>query len=103
MFYNVVGKKNCTCHFKGILSDAWVVPANEIGQEDKTLHCVTHLGHILKDGDTAFGFHLKTANYNDPNFNLMKTSDIPDVVSVSRNIVYIFYLLVQGIVKEELW
>ena len=88
--------------FKGIVSDAWVVPLNEVGQEDKTLHCVTHLGHILKDGDTALGFHLKTANFNDSNFNLMKISDIPDVVSVSRDIVHIFYLQIQGIVKEEL-
>lgn len=65
------------------MSDAWVVPLNELGQDDKQLHCRTHLGHILKDGDTAFGFNFKSANLNDSNFDQMKSSNIPDVVSSS--------------------
>ena len=64
------------------MSDGWVVPMNELGQENKQIHCRTHLGHILKDGDTAFGFNLKSTNLNDSNFDLMKTSDIPNVVSL---------------------
>lgn len=69
------------CCFQGVLSDAWVVPLNELGQDDKQLHCRTHLGHILKTGDTAFGFNFKSANLNDSNFDLLKPSNIPDVVS----------------------
>ena len=66
---------------QAVLSDAWVVPLNELGQDDKQLHCRTHLGHILKNGDTAFGFNFKSANLNDSNFDLLKPSNIPDVVS----------------------
>lgn len=58
------------------------MPINELGQEDKQLHCRTHLGHILKVGDTAFGFNFKSANLNDTNIDLMKSSDIPDVVRI---------------------
>jgi nonsense-mediated mRNA decay protein 3 len=67
---------------QGVLSDAWVVPLSELGQDDKQVHCRTHLGHILKDGDTALGFNFRSANLNDRNFDLMKPSSIPDVVSL---------------------
>ena len=63
------------------MADAWIVPVEELGQTDKQLHCRTHLGRILKDGDTAWGFNFSTSNLNDPNIDLMKTSAIPDVVS----------------------
>lgn len=68
---------------QGLLCDAWVVPLSELGQDDKQLHCRTHLGHILKDGDTAYGFNFGSANLNDSNLDLMKPADIPDIVSCS--------------------
>lgn len=58
-----------------------MVPLNELGQENKQLHCRTHLGHILRDGDIALGFNFTCANLNDSNLDLMKPSDIPDIVS----------------------
>lgn len=68
---------------KLVLADAWVVPLSELGQGDKQLHCRTHLGHILRAGDTAMGFDFTRANVNDPNLEQMKT--IPDVLLVKKS------------------
>jgi len=38
-----------------ILADAWVVKASELGLTENTTHTRTHLGHILKPGDSALG------------------------------------------------
>ena len=65
------------------MCDAWVVPLSELGCDGKQLHCRTHLGHILKDGDTAWGFNFTSANLNDSNLDLIKPADIPDVVSLT--------------------
>ena len=66
---------------QGVLSDVWIVPIEDLGRDDKQLHCRTHLGHILKIGDTALGFNLTSANINDPNLEGMKAADVPNVVS----------------------
>ncbi len=63
------------------MADAWVVPVSKLGQTDTEIHCRTHLGHILSDGDIALGFDFTTANLNDPNIDLLKAASIPDVVS----------------------
>lgn len=76
---------DCGKKVKGVLSDTWVVPLSDLGHENKQLHCRTNLGHILKVGDTALGFNFKSANLNDSNFDLMKTSDIPDVILVKKS------------------
>ena len=54
---------------------------SELGVSEKQYHCRTHLGHLLHDGDTAWGFDFTRANLNNPNIEKMKPSDIPDVVS----------------------
>ena len=66
---------------QNVLADAWVVPLSELGQSEQQFHTRTHLGHLLHDGDTAWGFHFTRANINDPNLDKMKPADIPDVVS----------------------
>ncbi|KAJ8960086.1 hypothetical protein NQ314_006121 [Rhamnusium bicolor] len=38
-----------------ILADVWVVKASELGVNDNTIHTRTHLGHILKPGDSVLG------------------------------------------------
>lgn len=40
---------------KHILADVWVVRASELGINDNTIHARTHLGHVLKPGDSALG------------------------------------------------
>jgi nonsense-mediated mRNA decay protein 3 len=38
-----------------VLADVWVVKASELGLTENTVHTRTHLGHILKPGDSALG------------------------------------------------
>lgn len=39
--------------FKHVLADVWVCKANEVGTNE--VHTRTHLGHLLKPGDTVLG------------------------------------------------
>lgn len=72
------------------MSDVWVVPIEDLGREEKQVHCRTHLGHLLKVGDVALGFNLMSANVNDPNVEVMKKADIPSVVSTHDNFPKVF-------------
>ena len=65
---------------QNILADTWVVPLSELGRSEKQYHCRTHLGHLLNDGDTVWGFDFTRANVNDTNLDRMKPADVPDVV-----------------------
>lgn len=40
---------------KHMLADVWLVRASELGLTDNTIHARTHLGHVLKPGDSALG------------------------------------------------
>lgn len=40
---------------KHMLSDVWLVRASELGINENTIHARTHLGHVLKVGDSALG------------------------------------------------
>lgn len=45
-----------TVSSRHILADVWLVRASELGINDNTIHGRTHLGHILKPGDSALGY-----------------------------------------------
>lgn len=40
---------------KHVLADVWVVKASELGLDVNPVHTKSHLGHILKPGDTVLG------------------------------------------------
>ncbi|KAB0802182.1 hypothetical protein PPYR_04368 [Photinus pyralis] len=69
---------------KHILSDVWLVRASELGINDNTIHSRTHLGHILKPGDSAFGYNLEDSNINDTNFENLDKNQIPDIILVKK-------------------
>jgi len=69
---------------KHVLADCWVVKSSELGLNDDTIHCRTHLGHLLQPGDTALGFDLKNTNVNDENLDKMAADKIPDVVLIKK-------------------
>lgn len=69
---------------KHALADVWVVKSNELGISDQQYHCRTHLGHLLKPGDSVLGFDLKNANTNDPNLERMNPDRVPDVILVKK-------------------
>jgi len=67
-----------------VLADCWVVKSSELGMNDDTVHCRTHLGHLLSPGDTVMGFDLKNSNVNDENLDKMSADKIPDVILVKK-------------------
>lgn len=67
-----------------VLADAWVIRACELGMHENHIHTRTHLGHILKPGDSALGFDLANSNVNDSNFEKLKADKVPEVVLVKK-------------------
>lgn len=68
-----------------VLADAWVARMQDLGVNDTQYHCRTHLGHLLKTGDTALGFDFTSSNINDENLNRMSSDRIPDVILVKKS------------------
>lgn len=53
-----------------------------VTRDNRVVHCRTHLGRILKAGDTALGYDVSNANLNDTNFASLSAAHaarIPDV------------------------
>lgn len=65
-----------------VLADVWVVRASELGINDNTIHARTHLGHVLKPGDSVLGYNVENSNINDANFE--KIAQKPDVILVKK-------------------
>ncbi|XP_044764724.1 60S ribosomal export protein NMD3 [Coccinella septempunctata] len=69
---------------KHILADCWVVKESELGMTDNSIHVKTHLGHVLKVGDTVLGYDLANSNINNPIFDKIDSSKVPDVILVKK-------------------
>ncbi|KZT62560.1 NMD3-domain-containing protein [Calocera cornea HHB12733] len=81
---------------KFVLSDAQVTPVNSsvggqasewVGDgegQDAIFHTRTHLGGILQPGDTALGYFLTKANYNNSAFDTLDPTQLPDIVLVKK-------------------
>lgn len=69
---------------KHVVADVWLVKASELGINENTIHARTHLGHLLKPGDSVLGYNIEDANINDDNFEKLKKEHIPDVVIVKK-------------------
>ncbi|XP_048589941.1 60S ribosomal export protein NMD3 [Nematostella vectensis] len=70
---------------KHVLADVWVARMQDMGSNDQQFHCRTHLGLLLKSGDTVLGYDFKNSNINDENLNKMKADKIPDVILVKKS------------------
>jgi len=67
---------------KFLLADAQITPAS--GGNDEVFHTRTHLGAVLKPGDTVIGYYLSTTNFNDPNWESLDPNRIPEVMLVRK-------------------
>lgn len=67
---------------KFLLADAQITPSS--GNSDETFHTRTHLGAVLKPGDTVIGYYLSTSNFNDPAWETLDTNRIPEVILVRK-------------------
>lgn len=70
---------------KHILADAWIVKASDLGTNDNTIHTRTHLGHILKPGDSVMGYNIEDSNVNDANFEKLDKQNVSDVILVKKH------------------
>lgn len=72
---------------KYVLADVQVARASDMGRNDNSYLVRSHLGGVLHPGDSVMGYHLTTAQYNDPSFEelAMRHSDrIPEVILVKK-------------------
>lgn len=83
---------------KHVVSDVWLVRASELGVNDNTIHTKTHLGHLLKPGDSVLCYNLEDANINDDNFEKLNKDRVPDLVLVKK-----FYSDIQDRKNNRVW
>eukprot|EP00003_Mantamonas_plastica_P001873 TRINITY_DN11341_c0_g1_i12.p1 TRINITY_DN11341_c0_g1~~TRINITY_DN11341_c0_g1_i12.p1 ORF type:complete len:458 (+),score=156.84 TRINITY_DN11341_c0_g1_i12:139-1512(+) len=62
------------------LADAEVIRVNDY---ESTFITRTHLGNLLKPGDSVLGYDLTASNFNDDNFDNLKFA-VPDVILVKK-------------------
>ncbi len=71
--------------FKHVVADVWLVKSSELGISEGNIHTKTHLGHLLKPGDTVMGYDLRDAVINNEAFEKLNSEKIPDVVIVKKH------------------
>ena len=69
---------------KYAIADVWVVKIEDLGLDQNTIHARTHLGGILKPGDSALGYALSEINVNDANFEKLDHDNVPDVILIKK-------------------
>lgn len=73
-----------------MLSDCTVARSSDLGVNDTTYLCRTHLGNVLHPGDSVMGYMMTGTQFNNPMFELIEeskqyASTIPDVVLVKKS------------------
>ncbi|OLL22432.1 60S ribosomal export protein NMD3 [Neolecta irregularis DAH-3] len=72
-------------HGRLALADVEIAKSSDLGVNDQQYTVRTHLGAILKPGDTARGYHLTTTNFNDPEYESLDQSLLPDIILVKKS------------------
>jgi len=72
------------------LAECTVARASDLGANDKTYFCRTHLGSVLHAGDSVMGYQLTGTNFNNAQFDEIEnsstySSQIPDVMLVKKH------------------
>lgn len=67
------------------LAEAQVARLVDFGRNDTVLITRTHLGNLLKPGDTCLGYDLAGANLCDPELERYRQLQLPDVVLVRKS------------------
>jgi len=67
---------------KHALCEVEVAKEKDFGQNDERHFLKCHLGYVLKPGDLALGYDLRTSNFN---YNDTKPIEFPDIVLVKKH------------------
>lgn len=67
------------------LAEALVARVQDFGRNDTQLFARTHLGQLLKAGDTVLGYDVQGANMVDPELDTYKGLTLPDVILVRKS------------------
>ncbi|OQR75782.1 60S ribosomal export protein NMD3-like [Tropilaelaps mercedesae] len=67
-----------------VLANVFVIRSSELGMHENYIHCKTHLGHYLREGDLVLGFDMRNANLNDLHFNRITPDKVPEVVLIKK-------------------
>lgn len=68
---------------KARVADVELARECDLGRNDDRVHAVSHLGHILRAGDTVLGYDVSSANLPEGEANALVGS-LPDVVLVRK-------------------
>ncbi|KAH3759283.1 60S ribosomal export protein [Pelomyxa schiedti] len=74
----------CQNYGKYSLAEAEVIKTSELGH-GAPIFCRTHLGSILKSGDTVLGYYIPNINWNDDDAAALKGRQVADVVLVKKS------------------
>ncbi|VDN51130.1 unnamed protein product [Dracunculus medinensis] len=67
------------------LVDVWVARADQVGKTDAPIIFTrSHLGNVLKPGDTVLGFDLQNSNVNNKILDSVASDRVPDVILVRK-------------------
>lgn len=66
------------------LEEVTVCRTDHLGQDDAILTVNTHLGALLREGDTVLGYDLASAVFNDDDVKPMGNRPLPDCVLVRK-------------------
>lgn len=67
-----------------LLADAQVSPVGGSMNSDVIYHTRTHLGAVLKPGDTVLGYMLGSANFNNDAWEQLNQTRVPEVILVRK-------------------
>merc|ERR1712168_516688 len=62
----------CVLSKKHLLADCYVIRTSELGMHENFIHCKTHLGHLLNEGDSVLGLDVVNSNVNNDEMDSIK-------------------------------
>lgn len=68
---------------KARVADVELARESDLGRNDDRVHAVSHLGHILRAGDTVLGYDISSANLPEGDASDLR-GKLPDVVLVRK-------------------
>ena len=68
------------------LAECIIARERDLGANDTQFTCITHLGHLLREGDIALGYDLTNATWvQDLEKDSIRQEDVPDVILVRKH------------------